>query len=992
MKRITAFLLTLIILAGALQFNAFAADGDSLTYGSFTYTVTDGEAAITKLDQGVTGSVIIPPSINGVPVTAIASKAFEGCSLVTGLTMPSSITSVRNSTLSGLTNLESFYYTGTLIQWCSLGIGSGNSPFSLTDNVFINGRPVDRIRSYDWNGLKEINIYSFYGCKTLTAVEFPDSLEKIGVDAFSGCTGLTVVEFPDSLKKIESGAFSGCTGISRLFINAGINAIDKQAFIGCTGLESITVSEDNETYFSSGNCLINRAKKELVLGCKNSVIPSDGSVTVIGEAAFRNCAGLKKIDIPEGVISILNGTSLKYTAPKMIYGAFSGCPDLEEVTFPSTLEQIGTGAFYNCPKLERVNLNNNLKTIGNAAFMDCTSITEITIPENITTIGKYSLSNCTSLTALNYNAKNATLSSGLTAPNILKPDKYIDWLAGCSSLINLVFGDKVEVIPNQAFYNINTVETITIWNTVQSIGEKSFEKCNKFSRIYFHGTPDEWIENYNSYFTSTAYVHDIYYLGGLCTKTDDASNVTVQYLYGTFGTPNDSELTLNVEDIEENDARFSAFKAYIDGSQVALYEIHMKNADDENVQPLDENKVTVKIPLPYAIDPAKYDTVFIHHRKQDGKTERIKFSTGDLAIEDGFFIFEIDSFSDFAVCVDDGGNHVDEDGDYICDLCKESLTYTVKLIVDGNNLGDIVYHYGDTEIKNLPEVPEKAGYTGDWDYTITGSELDIKPVYTPVTYYASFIADGSEIAEIPFTVEDKTIAAPAVPAKEGYIGKWSEYTLAASDITVNADYELITYYATFSADGREVARLPFTIENKSVAEPQVPAKEGFTGRWSEYTLEDKDITVNAVYTKIDEPENPVNPATPDTPAPSTQTEPEKPDTPEKAPRISIKNYRSTLPVYFKSKLVFHLVSDSPVTDDYKVVWSTGEEGATCTINQAVEKEYKISAKLVRVSDGSTAAVTKEETVTVNTGFFARIIAFFKEIFKALPVYEDNIKK
>ena len=105
------------------------------------------------------------------------------------------------------------------------------------------------------------------------------------------------------------------------------------------------------------------------------------------------------------------------------------------------------------------------------------------------------------------------------------------------------------------------------------------------------------------------------------------------------------------------------------------------------------------------------------------------------------------------------------------------------------------------------------------------------------------------------------------------------------------------------------------------------------------------------------------------------------------PDINIKNYKSSLSVDYKAKLIFHTDIEAP--KGYKIVWSTGDEGSTCTINQATNSEYKIKADLIRISDNKVVKSTKEETVTVNTGFFAKIIAFFRGLFNSLPVYEDN---
>ena len=74
----------------------------------------------------------------------------------------------------------------------------------------------------------------------------------------------------------------------------------------------------------------------------------------------------------------------------------------------------------------------------------------------------------------------------------------------------------------------------------------------------------------------------------------------------------------------------------------------------------------------------------------------------------------------------------------------------------------------------------------------SGSKLEILPEYTPVTYYATFIADGIQVGDkVPFTVENGSINEPAVPAKDGYTGKWSDYIIGITDITVNAIYTQI---------------------------------------------------------------------------------------------------------------------------------------------------------------------------------------------------------
>lgn len=105
-------------------------------------------------------------------------------------------------------------------------------------------------------------------------------------------------------------------------------------------IETIEVEEGNPFYHSAGNCLIETDTKTLVLGCKNSVIPDDGSVTKIGKCAFNGCQALKRIEIPNCV------TELGYMA-----FAYTG---LEEVVVPEHLEEIAPHSFSLNRYLEKI--------------------------------------------------------------------------------------------------------------------------------------------------------------------------------------------------------------------------------------------------------------------------------------------------------------------------------------------------------------------------------------------------------------------------------------------------------------------------------------------------------------------------------------------------------------------------------------------------------------------------------------------------------------
>lgn len=125
-------------------------------------------------------------------------------------------------------------------------------------------------------------------------------------------------------------------------------------------LETIIVIPGNETFDSRNNCnaIIHTEKGELLLGCKNSVVPS--GVKKISAAAFRGCQGLKQLTFP---------TSLNIVAPY----AFSDS-HLQSVDLPVDVYHIGREAFYGCDSLVSVSLYCNGVSIDSRAFQHCSSL------------------------------------------------------------------------------------------------------------------------------------------------------------------------------------------------------------------------------------------------------------------------------------------------------------------------------------------------------------------------------------------------------------------------------------------------------------------------------------------------------------------------------------------------------------------------------------------------------------------------------------------
>ena len=186
------------------------------------------------------------------------------------------------------------------------------------------------------------------------------------------------------------------------------------------------------------------------------------------------------------------------------------------------------------------------------------------------------------------------------------------------------------------------------------------------------------------------------------------------------------------------------------------------------------------------------------------------------------------------------------------------LTFKDKL---GNQVGSKIPFTVETDPSTViaPTAPELSGYNVSWpDFTVlnesvyekTGSyDQEITAYYEPISYTATFMVDGKPYKTIQFTVETASLEEPEIPLKEGYSAAWSAYTLELKNLTIDAVYTLINYKVTFVADGKVVAEVLYNVENRNITAPEVPAKEGYTGAWEAYSLTTGDITVSAIYTQ-----------------------------------------------------------------------------------------------------------------------------------------------
>ena len=288
----------------------------------------------------------------------IAESAFSGCSALTSITIPDSVTSIGDYAFEGCTGLTSI---------------------TIPD------------------GVTSIGGGAFYGCSALTSITIPDSVTSIGDYAFEGCTGLTSITIPDGVTSIGGGAFYGCSALTSITIPDSVTSIGDQAFYGCSALTSITIP-DSVTSIGDRAFFDCSSLKSITIG---------SGVTRMGDNVFSGCSEVTYIAIGDGVPSIGNCPSSKLrklSVPYRLIREFdmrSLASTLKELTIISGTE-IGNDAFSGFEKLIRVELPDGLTKIGDYAFSDCSDLESITIPDSVTSIGEEAFERCYALSEVIY--------------------------------------------------------------------------------------------------------------------------------------------------------------------------------------------------------------------------------------------------------------------------------------------------------------------------------------------------------------------------------------------------------------------------------------------------------------------------------------------------------------------------------------------------------------------------------------------------------------
>lgn len=338
LNKLTALFVSFILCFTVIPFLAAAVD--TQTEGYYTYTVSNGEATIIRVDSSIFGVVTIPPLLGGYPVTTIGNSAFSFCRELSAVIISANVTTIETA--------------------------------------------------------------AFVACSNLTYVNIPNSVAYIGDTAFGACSKLCSINIPSSVTYIGQSAFEDCTGLKSITVPNSVTYIGHYAFGECTNLNEITLpfvgntpngkSNNHFGYifgaqsYSENNHYIPQSLKKITItdsnlipdyafwGCSNiESIALTNSVISIGESSFRHCSNIVDISIPNSIISI--GLT-----------AFGNCSNLQNISIPGSIKHIETGAFLNCDNLKNINILYGVEEIYPLSFSGCDNLENVYIPESVTYI------------------------------------------------------------------------------------------------------------------------------------------------------------------------------------------------------------------------------------------------------------------------------------------------------------------------------------------------------------------------------------------------------------------------------------------------------------------------------------------------------------------------------------------------------------------------------------------------------------------------------
>lgn len=502
------------------------------TYNNVIYDLNEETNTYTVIGYVYGQSTyVIESTINGIPVTNIADRAFYKAYSIEEVIIKDGVTSIGEFTFSyssinsitlpnTVTSIGrySFAYCYELIE-----VNLSESLVELAEYAFYNCTSLETI--YIPNNIKTINTSSFYNCTNLKSVVM-EGVVTIQGYAFYKNSNLSEIVLSDTLVSIGDYAFGYCTSIFTITLPSTVTTVGDYVFRYCTKLNSIvcvgsSISSTGTSWNNSKTVYYNSASNGLVTinnatysydGTSYTLVSVSGTETFVIEESINDIpvtavntyafvsSGVKTLTINDNIATYtfvkyfdtLEHLTLLGNVESIAASSFVDCASIKTITLPETIVTIGNYAFQNCTSLESINLPETLTSLGTYAFDGCTTLKTITIPSSLTAISNYTFRNCESLEIVNlpetlltiggYVFEGCTSLASIVLPSSITSISY-QAFKNCTSLTSIVLPNEMTVLYSNTFYGCTSLESVTIPNNLVTISTYSFAYCTSLKSI-----------------------------------------------------------------------------------------------------------------------------------------------------------------------------------------------------------------------------------------------------------------------------------------------------------------------------------------------------------------------------------------------------------------------------------------------------------------------------------------------------------------------------
>lgn len=434
---------------------------------------------------------------------------------LTSITISENVTSIGYYAFQGCSSITS-------VVW------NAKNCADVSQSLFINSR--NTVTSFTFgNNVERIPAEICYYMKNLTSVIIPNSVKSIGNSAFYYCSNLSSANIGNGVINIENSAFSNCFALTSITIGSNVSSIGKDAFSGCSALKTIVWNAKNCADFSSGvNSPFYNSRNTITsftFGSSVENIPAyvcyemakltsvtiPNSVINIGKWAFGGCA-FTSLAIPNSVKTIGNyafcdcnritSVTIGSGVTNLAYNAFEWCDAIKIVvwdiiTYDDFTSSSQTPFDDSREAITSFTFGSSVEHIPAYLCKEMTNLISVTIGSSVATIGENVFSGCTNIESVVWNAKNIPdFSDSQETPFYDSQSTITSFTFGgaveyipaylCSDmggLTSVSIGNSVISIGGSAFYNCYSLNYLKLGNTIKTIGDYAFADCNSLATL-----------------------------------------------------------------------------------------------------------------------------------------------------------------------------------------------------------------------------------------------------------------------------------------------------------------------------------------------------------------------------------------------------------------------------------------------------------------------------------------------------------------------------